>query len=509
MTAKCIMLQGTGSSVGKSRLVTGLCRIFSQDGYKVAPFKSQNMALNSYITDEGLEMGRAQAAQAEACGIKPSVLMGPVLLKPGTDKNCEVIVMGKSKGRYSAMDYHNFKPELLATVKKAYDELAGDNDIIVIEGAGSPAEINLRDRDIVNMGMAELVDAPVILVGDIDKGGVFASIAGTMLLLTEGEKVRVKGTVINKFRGDADLLKPGLKMLEDIIKIPTLGVIPYSDVYIDEEDSPLEEMQRLKLKQSNLGDDDFLEVKVLGLSRIVNFTDFVPLGEIADVNLSYVPKGHVIGRADLVIIPGTTNVDEDMGNLKSSGWDNELCAMAKEGKAIFGVGGGYALLGGLIQCEGKSLNGLGLLDVETVFESGAPSQLWFKATSDMPGLSGILAGVDLKGYVLQKVKGVYGDSALPFAKSEEPSRSGQFTGAVSTSGNIIGTDLHGIFDKPDFVSRFVHYIKQIKAKRELEYIPITEKGIDINAYRQREYDRWAKELRDNLDINALYRIMNM
>lgn len=244
MTARCIMIQGTGSSVGKSRLVTGLCRVFKQDGFKVAPFKSQNMALNSFITRDGLEMGRAQATQAEACGMEPTVLMNPVLLKPHSDKNSQVIVNGKPFGSLSAMDYHEYKLKLINLVKDSYDKLARNNDIIVIEGAGSPAEINLRERDIVNMGMAELVDAPVVLVGDIDRGGVFASLAGTLLLLNDDEKSRIKAVIINKFRGDLKLLEPGLEMLEDIIKRPVLGVVPYTDIYIDEEDSPQTERER-------------------------------------------------------------------------------------------------------------------------------------------------------------------------------------------------------------------------------------------------------------------------
>lgn len=234
MTAKCIMVQGTGSSVGKSRLVTGLCRVFKQDGFKVAPFKSQNMGSNSYITLEGLEIAMPQAIQAEACGIEPSVLMNPILLKPFTDKDCEVVIQGKPSGNFSAVEYHKYKPKLVTLIQESYEKLAKDNDIIVIEGAGSPAEINLRDNDIVNMGLAELIDSPVILVGDIDKGGVFASLAGTMLLLKDNEKARVKGVIINKFRGDINLLKPGLDMFESIVNIPVLGVLPYTDIHIEE-----------------------------------------------------------------------------------------------------------------------------------------------------------------------------------------------------------------------------------------------------------------------------------
>jgi adenosylcobyric acid synthase len=238
--AKSIMIQGTASSVGKSLITAGLCRIFHQDGYRVVPFKSQNMASNSYITAEGLEMSRAQEVQAEAAGVEPDVRMNPILLKPATDKKSRVIINGKAHGDMSAMEYHNFKPQLRDMIKTIYDQLALENDMVVIEGAGSPAEINLVDRDIVNMGMAEIADAPVLLVGDIDRGGVFASLAGTMLLLPEKEKQRVKGVIINKFRGDLEILRPGISMIEEIIHVPVIGVIPYAKFAIDEEDSASE-----------------------------------------------------------------------------------------------------------------------------------------------------------------------------------------------------------------------------------------------------------------------------
>lgn len=235
--AKSIMIQGTASSVGKSLITAGLCRIFHQDGYKVIPFKSQNMSSYSYITDEGFEMSRAQVVQAEAAGVKPDVRMNPILLKPTSNKGSQVVINGKIYKKMTALEYHEFKPELKDMIKATYNELAFENDIIVIEGAGSPAEINLRDKDIVNMGMAEIANSPVILVGDIDKGGVFAALAGTMMLLQEDEKKRVEGVIINKFRGDIEILKPGIKMIEDIINVPVIGVIPYSRFIIDEEDS--------------------------------------------------------------------------------------------------------------------------------------------------------------------------------------------------------------------------------------------------------------------------------
>ncbi len=270
MKAKSIMIQGTASSVGKSLISAGLCRIFHQDGYKVVPFKSQNMSSYSHVTDEGLEMSKAQVVQAEAAGLKPDVRMNPILLKPTTNRSSYVVINGKVYENMTAVEYHEFKPQLKNMIKATYDELAFENDLIVIEGAGSPAEINLRDKDIVNMGMAEIADAPVILVGDIDKGGVFAALAGTMLLLQEEEKQRVKGVIINKFRGDIEILKPGIKMIEDIIKTPVIGVIPYSRFDFDEEDSMSEEALSLSEQISKQKKMDCYEFKQAEYDRLAN-----------------------------------------------------------------------------------------------------------------------------------------------------------------------------------------------------------------------------------------------
>ena len=305
-----IMIQGTASSVGKSLIVTALCRIFKQDGLKVAPFKSQNMALNSYITDEGLEIGRAQAVQAEAAGIKPSYHMNPILLKPSSDKKSQVILRGKVYENMSAEEYFKFRPKLLELIKEDFDFLAERNDVVVIEGAGSPAEINLKEKDIVNMGLAELVNAPVLLVGDIDKGGVFASIAGTLLLLDEKQRNRIEGVVINKFRGDIEILKPGLKMLENIVHKKVLGVVPYMDVQIDEEDGATDRFYRTK-------EEGEIEIAVINLPHISNFTDFEPLTKVPGIKLRYVNKGERIGDCDVVIIPGTKNTIGDLQALKA------------------------------------------------------------------------------------------------------------------------------------------------------------------------------------------------
>ena len=294
------MIQGTASNSGKSLICAALCRIFTQDGYKVAPFKSQNMALNSFITEDGLEMGRAQVMQAECCRIKPDVRMNPILLKPTSDQGSQVIVNGKVLKNMKARDYFNMKKSLIPDIMKSFNELEEEFDIIVIEGAGSPAEINLKSDDIVNMGLAKMVDAPVLLVGDIDRGGVFASLAGTMLLLDDDEKERIKGTVINKFRGDVEILKPGLVQLEEIIKVPTMGVVPYVNVDVDDEDSLSDRFTR-KDKAA------VIDIAVIRTPRISNFTDFNALEYIDGVSLRYVGSVNELKDPDLIILPGTKN----------------------------------------------------------------------------------------------------------------------------------------------------------------------------------------------------------
>ena len=305
--AKAIMIQGTMSNAGKSLLAAGLCRIFKQDGYRVAPFKSQNMALNSFITEEGLEMGRAQVMQAEAAGIKPSVLMNPILLKPTNDVGSQVIVNGEVLGNMSARDYFAYKKKLIPDIMKAYDTLSAENDIIVIEGAGSPAEINLKQDDIVNMGMAKLAKAPVLLVGDIDRGGVFAQLIGTVMLLEDEEKEMVKGLIINKFRGDKTILDPGVEMLEERSGIPVVGVAPYLQIEVEDEDSLTERFD----SQQEVGQ---IDIAVIRVPRISNFTDFNPFENIPGVSLRYVKHIHELKHPDMV-----TALILNGGNLNAKG----------------------------------------------------------------------------------------------------------------------------------------------------------------------------------------------
>ena len=326
------------SGAGKSLLVTALCRIFAQDGWRVAPFKSQNMALNSYVTRDGLEMGRAQAAQAEAAGLDCDVRMNPILLKPSSDMGSQLIVNGRVQGEYSAAAYFRMKKSLIPEIRAAYDSLAAENDILVIEGAGSPAEINLRADDIVNMGLAEMVDAPVLLAGDIDRGGVFAQLYGTVALLQPRERQRIVGLIVNKFRGDVGLLQPGLEQIRELTGIPVLGVIPWLKVDIDDEDSLSPRLERAERQ-------GLLDIAVVRLPHIANFTDFAPLEEHPALGLRYVDRPEKLGEADLVILPGTKATMEDLRWLRQTGLEAAIRERAGKESPVLGVCGGYQMLG--------------------------------------------------------------------------------------------------------------------------------------------------------------------
>ena len=369
--AKSIMIQGTMSNVGKSALAAGLCRVLKQDGYKVAPFKSQNMALNSFITKEGLEMGRAQVMQAEAAGIEPEAIMNPILLKPTNDTGSQVIINGKPIGVMAAREYYRHKKEYIPAIMDAYHELEKKYDIIVIEGAGSPAEINLKKDDIVNMGMAKLADAPVLLVGDIDRGGVFAQIAGTVMLLEEDEKARIKGTIINKFRGDVSILEPGLRMLEEKTDIPVTGVVPYFYLDLDEEDSLTERFQ----KKEKPG---LIDLAVIRFPRISNFTDLAPLEALEEVSVRYVSSPAEFGNPDAVILPGTKNTISDLL------WMRQMLGMEISDP----TGEEY---GGTVQ-------GMGLLDTKTVFRPEKHRTRVHGTFGEMKGILKEMKGLPFEGY---------------------------------------------------------------------------------------------------------------
>ena len=474
------MIQGTMSNAGKSLLCAALCRVFRQDGYRVAPFKSQNMALNSFITAEGLEIGRAQAAQAQAAGLEPSVLMNPILLKPTTDVGSQVIVNGVPRGNMSAADYFKYKKELIPDIMRAYDALAAENDIIVIEGAGSPAEINLKADDIVNMGMAKLAGAPVLLVGDIDRGGVFAQLYGTVALLEPDERAMVKATVINKFRGDVDILAPGLGMLYELIKIPCAGVIPYTRVDIDDEDSLSERLV--------CGERKTIDIAVINLPRISNFTDFSPFSGFDGVSLRYVRNVAEAGEPEMFIIPGSKSTISDLLWMRQNGLEAAVLKHASRGKPVFGICGGLQMLGRTIADPhgmegGGTVAGMGLLDIDTVFDTEKTMKQTAGVISGLGGIFDGLNGLSFSGYEIHM-----GHSG--------------FDDAVNNNGNVYGSYIHGLFDEAGIADRIV---AALYAARGLEY----DGGAvqDICAYREEQYDILADTARSALDMELIYRIL--
>lgn len=490
--AKPLMIQGTASDAGKSIIVAGLCRLFKQDDYRVVPFKSQNMALNSFITKKGYEMGRAQVFQAEAAQVEPDVRMNPVLLKPTSDRKSQVVFMGEVLTDMDAVTYHEFKQELLPKIKEVYSELNDANDIIVLEGAGSPAEINLNDRDIVNMGMARLVDAPVILVADIDKGGVFASIYGTIMLIPEEDRHRIKGVIINKFRGDVALLQSGIDMIEEMTQVPVLGVVPYVQLDIDSEDSValVEKSRRFDAKKD-------LDIAIICLKRMSNFTDFHSLEIQPDVSVRYVMPGDAIGNPDLLILPGSKNTIEDMAYLSQSGLDQEIKRCFEEGVSIFGICGGYQLLGKYlsdplgVESSIAEIEGLGLLASRTSFQK----------TKRMTQVKAEHKGYLLDGYEIHMGETQLDSGLQPFSKIilQNGQETARLDGAIGHGGQVQGTYLHGIFDNLEW-SR--HYLNQLRNQKGL---PALENQVEsIQAFKDKEYDKLADILRSSLDMPAIY-----
>lgn len=480
MPAKSIMIQGTMSNAGKSVLAAGLCRIFRQDGYKVAPFKSQNMALNSFITAQGLEMGRAQVMQAEAAGVEPTVEMNPILLKPTSDVGSQVIVNGRAVGNLTASEYFRRKSELIPQVLEAYHTLEDQYDIIVVEGAGSPAEINLKSQDIVNMGLARMVGAPVLLAGDIDRGGVFAALYGTLALLEAEERPYVKGTIINKFRGDVELLRPGLQQLEALCQVPVLGVVPWMELDLDEEDS-------LSSRLDARGGKAPLDVAVVRLPRISNFTDFDPLQRHPAVGLRYINQPEELGRPDLVILPGTKSTLADLRWLRQSGLEAAILKLASRGTPVIGICGGYQMLGGTLSDPlgvegGGSLDGMGLLETTTVF---SPEKTTTRTVCSFPACRGLfasLSGCPLEGYEIHM---------------------GQSEGLFTVSGSVLGTYLHGLFDSPQLVERLVGLLMEEKGLAWQGEEPRES----LWSYKQRQYDKLAQTLRESLDLEKIYEIV--
>lgn len=499
--AKSIMIQGTMSNAGKSIVTGGLCRVLRQDGYNVAPFKSQNMALNSFITRDGLEMGRAQVMQAEAAGIEPSVLMNPVLLKPSSDTGSQVIVKGKVTGVMTAAQYYQRKQELIPVIQDAYNQLSAAHDIIVIEGAGSPAEINLQAYDIVNMGMAKMADAPVILVGDIDRGGVFAQIVGTIALLEEQDKQRVKGIVINKFRGDKQILKPGLDMLTERIRIPVCAVLPMIEVDIDEEDS-LSERFHKKTAAS------LVDIAVIRLPRISNFTDFAPLECMEEVSLRYVGSPADLGQPDAIMLPGSKSTLADLKWLRESGLETLILKHAAAGKLIFGICGGYQMLGREIHDPqgvegGGSLRGMNLLPAATRLTEGKTRTRVEGHFAQVKGVLSGMSGLSIEGYEIHmgETKISSGESLLTMTETQEgSSNAGKPDG--SQQGNVYGVYVHGIFDRREAADGFIGALLKEKG---CQYKP--GKRISWDTYKEEQYDKLADMIRANMDMEAIYQII--
>ena len=489
--AKCIMVQGTMSGAGKSLLCVALCRIFAQDGYRVAPFKSQNMALNSFVTRDGLEMGRAQVVQAQAAGIEPDVRMNPILLKPSSDVGSQVIVNGEVRGQMPAAAYFKMKKSLIPDILAAYNSLAEDVDIIVIEGAGSPAEINLKADDIVNMGLAKLVDAPVLLAGDIDRGGVFAQLYGTVELLEPDERARIKGLIINKFRGDVEILRPGLAMLEEKTHLPVLGVVPYLKVDIEDEDSLSERLDTGKTVKP-------LDIAIVRLPHISNFTDFMPLEQHPLLGVRYVQNARTFGTPDLILLPGTKNTIDDLLWLRQSGLEPALLKLAARGTPVFGVCGGYQMLGetlddptGSESGRPQTLRGLGLLPTRTVF-----TEQKRRTQAEAAAVAGPFAGAALTGYEIHtgrtEVRG------LPFCTQAD----GQPEGCVQ--GDVFGTYLHGLFDTGELTEKLVEFLCKRKGIR-----PESAALIPMEQYRQQQFDLLADGVRSALDLDTLYAAMGL
>ena len=513
MQTKAIMVQGTGSNVGKSILVCALCRIFHQEGLRVAPFKAQNMSLNSYVTLDGKEMGRAQVAQAEAAGVRPAVEMNPILLKPTGNNGSQVITMGRPLRHMTASEYYQNKNMMLDIAKKAYARLKELYDIIVIEGAGSPSEINLKDNDIVNMKIAEIANAPVLLMTDIDRGGAFAWVVGTLELLSNEERQRICGVIINKFRGDMEILNSGISMLEKKINKPVLGVIPYfNDIRIDNEDSVCLENNDYKSQAMNgKPDKASIDIVVVRLPRISNFTDFDLLKREKGVRLRFVDSVKSLGKPDLIILPGTKNTIGDLKAIKENGIADTIVNFAKEGTMVMGICGGYQMLGKEIndpvnaESNISRIKGLGLLDAITIFK---PEKNTYQIKARMYNNSNICNNIkgDITGYEIHMGETKLLNGISPFLRIIERSGKGvsMVDGAVSNNGNVIGTYVHGILDNDEFRLGLINYLRENKGISPL----LRDELIIAKREKEEQYNRLADLVRKHIKMDMIYKYIN-
>ena len=506
--AKTIMFQGTSSHVGKSILTTALCRIFRQDGYRTVPFKAQNMALNSFVTPSGGEMGRAQVAQAEAAGLEPAVEMNPVLLKPTGNSRSQVIVMGKPIGMMSASEYHaGHSTKLLGVIKNCLDELQERFDIVVIEGAGSPAEVNLKANDIVNMRIALMVGAPVFLIADIDRGGAIASVVGTMSLLEPEEQDRVQGIILNKFRGDITLLRPAFDIITAKTGKPVVGVIPHlSDIGIDDEDSV-----SLDDKKCRAGRE--LDIAVLRLPKISNFTDFDALSRESDVSLRYVREGESLGKPDLIILPGSKNTTEDLLYLQKQGFVDEIQRLAAAGTPVIGICGGYQMLGTQLadplhtESSMDEIVGIGLIPSVTTFAADKLTHQVLAKAGQRTFLDSKANGTDLHGYEIHMGRTEFAGPASPaFLIVQRSGETVEFEeGFVSEDRRVMGTYMHGIFDNDDFRRSLLDALRRRKGLPELDHSEV----VSYKEGKEAAYDRLAAIVRSNLDMDYVRRVMGL
>ncbi len=482
-----IMIQGTMSGVGKSLLTAALCRIFRQDGHSVAPFKSQNMALNSYITPDGLEIGRAQALQAEAAGIEPSALMNPILLKPTTDVGSQVIVNGKVRGNMRAREYFSKKTELIPDIRRAFETLASQYDIIVVEGAGSPVELNLKKDDIVNMGLAEMLNIPVLLVGNIDCGGVFAQLYGTYALLEKHEQELVKGLVVNRFRGDISLFDDGVSILEEKCGRPVIGVVPFVKHDLEDEDSLSSRLD----KTENTG---IIDIAVIRFPKISNFSDFDVFSQHEGVSVRYVSEPEQLGNPDLLILPGTKSTIADMEWLNRTGLSRKVTALAERKTPVFGICGGFQMLGTVIsdpdetECGG-TIDGLGLLpSCRTVFHGEKTQRRTEGRFQTVSGFFSCLSGASYYGYEVHMGKTEGNGEPLT-------DNGGYF------NGNVAGCYVHGIFDSAGVSGALV------KALYEVKGLKFNGTVTDRRMHREKQLDELADVVRNSLYMDMIYRII--
>lgn len=501
---RSLMIQGTASSSGKSLIVAALCRMLHQDGFRVAPFKAQNMSNNSFVTRDGLEMGRAQVVQAYAAGLEPDVRMNPVLLKPSSDTGSQVVLKGKTAFTMNAREWHETRNSLRKTVQECYESLAAEYDILIIEGAGSPAEINLKKNDIVNMGMARMADAPVIIVGDIDRGGVFASLVGTMQLLDIDERARVKGFIINKFRGNVDLLKPGLDQLEALTNVPVLGVIPWIDHAIDDEDGVTDRFSRKDYPAAEI------DICIIHLPHISNFTDFIPLESVPSVKVRWCDTKESIGSPDLLIVPGTKATIADLQTLKSTGIAQAIITYAQNGGTVLGICGGFQMLGMVISdpacTESISITepGLGLLDMSTTF---FPEKRTTQTTITIHGHSfwpfASLDGVEACGYEIHMGQGSFGSSCVPFTATTGNSGKDSLIGVADSTGHIAGSYCHGLFDSKVVIAGVINALRKAKG-----LAPISAELLDRQQTLENDLTRLAAVCRECLDMERIMATIN-